>query len=281
MKIGIDEIWQNSDKFTIGTVTSIVNFENVYNHTQSKIYYKSGIKELDIHFKENSNVKLGYSSALESTTNSINLYLIKYKGERQTDYVKIIFDRSKILFYEEEQVSNLEFVKKEPNKHLAKSFLRKATGAGIILSALTDNISFVNTEQNDGTVFKLYYTNLNGEKDFITLYTHEEYKNQCVLFLNTYYKNELSKEASQPIKDSNSSCYIATACYKDMFCKEVVFFRYYRDNHLLTNYIGKLFVKIYYSISPYLYNTVFSNSFFSSKIKKILDTIYNKLSSKH
>ncbi len=281
MKLNLDELWLNSEKFELGIKLSKIDFDYVYNHTQSKIYYLKGVKELDIHFKENSNVKTGYVSGLESTKNAIILYLIKYKGDTQTDFAKIIIERSKILHFEAEEKSNLEFIKKEPNKHFAKNFVRRGIGAGILLSAITDNIVFVNTESNKGLIYKLFYNNLYGEKEEIILYTSEEFKNECTLFLNTYYKNILPEEANKPKDSSDTSCFIATASYKDLYSKEVVFFRYYRDEYLLKKYFGKLLVKVYYSVSPYFYNILFKNKKLSNKTKQILDIIYKYLVKKY
>lgn len=51
---------------------------------------------------------------------------------------------------------------------------------------------------------------------------------------------------------SKSGCFIATACYGDYNAPEVLILRRYRDEYLLTNWLGTLFVKFYYAVSPSL-----------------------------
>lgn len=54
----------------------------------------------------------------------------------------------------------------------------------------------------------------------------------------------------KPYLDQSSSCFIATACYGSFTCSEVLRLRYFRDQKLLHSHLGKLFVTLYYSISP-------------------------------
>ena len=51
------------------------------------------------------------------------------------------------------------------------------------------------------------------------------------------------------IKDFGQ-CFIATAVYGDRDCFEVKELRRFRDDHLLTNEAGRIFVKTYYRLSP-------------------------------
>lgn len=47
-----------------------------------------------------------------------------------------------------------------------------------------------------------------------------------------------------------SGCYIATSCYGNEFAPEVLYLKFFRDNTLAKNYFGRLFIKIYYFLSP-------------------------------
>ena len=99
-----------------------------------------------------------------------------------------------------------------------------------------------------------------------------------IIFLNTYYKKDLPEQAKTPIKsEEDSKCFIATACYRDIFSEEVIFFRNYRDNNLKKSLLGKLFIYIYYKVSPCFYNILFNNPNVSKKVKRVLDRIYIKL----
>jgi len=75
------------------------------------------------------------------------------------------------------------------------------------------------------------------------------------------YIQDLAREHGVKIKEG---CFIATACYGDYDAPEVLILRQYRDNYLLTNKLGKLFVAVYYATSP----------FFASQIAKS-DTLRN------
>ena len=45
-------------------------------------------------------------------------------------------------------------------------------------------------------------------------------------------------------------CFVATACYGDYNAPEVLVLRTYRDQQLLTHPMGKIFVQLYYMMSP-------------------------------
>ena len=54
----------------------------------------------------------------------------------------------------------------------------------------------------------------------------------------------------EAIKSSSSSCFIATAAFGSPLYPEVNALRIWRDEKLLTNYLGAAFVKLYYFFSP-------------------------------
>jgi len=57
-------------------------------------------------------------------------------------------------------------------------------------------------------------------------------------------------EYRQRFPEARSGCYIATACYGDYNCQQVLTFRSFRDNYLSQTVIGRIFIKAYYIISP-------------------------------
>ena len=78
--------------------------------------------------------------------------------------------------------------------------------------------------------------------------------------------------------NSSGGCYIATACYGDYNSVEVVAFRKFRDTYLLKNYFGKLFVKLYYTYSPYWAEKLKKHKSINRIVKNcFLDTIYSIL----
>lgn len=72
------------------------------------------------------------------------------------------------------------------------------------------------------------------------------------------------------------NCYIATFVYGSYDASEVLTLRKFRDEKLLTNYIGKTFVKLYYKTSPFLIEH-FGGKLFKNTSKKILDYIVKKI----
>ena len=54
-------------------------------------------------------------------------------------------------------------------------------------------------------------------------------------------------------------CYIATCVYGSYNCPEVWTLRRFRDYYLYKHFFGKLFIKIYYKISPVIVK-LFGNS---------------------
>lgn len=70
-----------------------------------------------------------------------------------------------------------------------------------------------------------------------------------------------------------SSCYIATMAYGDYEHPQVIVLRKFRDYVLIKYFIGKLFVKLYYFISPKIVLVLKNNNTINRIIRKILDKL--------
>ena len=102
--------------------------------------------------------------------------------------------------------------------------------------------------------------------------------------------SEIAKESSGSAIPSNQKqvsqsslkegCYIATAVYGDYNAPEVLLLRMFRDGVLKKSKLGRLFIKIYYAISPTLAHKLKNHPFVNSKIKIILDHIVRQISNK-
>lgn len=89
-------------------------------------------------------------------------------------------------------------------------------------------------------------------------------------------KNGKSSVALKELTKDPGNCYIATYVYGDYDASEVLTLRKFRDEKLLNNFIGKGFVKFYYSTSPFLIEH-FGGKLFRKTSKKFLDYIVNIL----
>lgn len=278
MKLENKTIWLTGNEFVPGEVLNELETESVYNHIQSRVYYQDGLTEIENIFRPSNYIDKGYVCTLVAHKDAISIIFLKYKGVDPVDAGIAYIDRSKIIGFEEEIASNLTVVKREEGKHSRKNFGRKAfAGASVLISSVSDQFVSVNTHQVNGVKYKLYYQNKFGDKDSLTLYSSDDYKSDVTLFLNTYFKKDLPEEAKKPIEQEKSNCFIATACYRDIFSEEVIFFRWYRDNKLQKTILGRLFIKVYYKISPYFYKLLFDNPKASDKVKLLLDKLFLNL----
>ena len=65
---------------------------------------------------------------------------------------------------------------------------------------------------------------------------------------------------------SKKGCFIATACYGNYDAPEVLILRKFRDNYLLKTLAGRMFVRTYYEVSPFLARSISK----SERIKKMI-----------
>ena len=72
-------------------------------------------------------------------------------------------------------------------------------------------------------------------------------------------------------------CYIATSVYQSYDCPQVWTLRRYRDEKLKKSACGRLFVKVYYAVSPALVRMFGKQKWFCSFWKKVLDAKVKKL----
>ena len=87
----------------------------------------------------------------------------------------------------------------------------------------------------------------------------------------------LAKYNNPHIKTNDSGCYIATMAYGNYDHPQVMELRKYRDQVLLKNYFGKLFVKIYYAVSPHLVKKLKNQNKINKLITSLLDKLIEKI----
>ena len=75
----------------------------------------------------------------------------------------------------------------------------------------------------------------------------------------------------------NGGCYIATMVYGDYNHPQVQVLRSFRDQCLLTNHIGRLFVKFYYWVSPKLVRILYDKKSINAAIRFVLNKFIKNL----
>ncbi len=93
------------------------------------------------------------------------------------------------------------------------------------------------------------------------------------------FEDDFEKVMGEPAPQIKSGgCYIATVCYGSEFAKEVIILKSYRDEVLSKSMTGRVFIQIYYLLSPMvaklLQNKISINTFVRTKI---LDKIIYKI----
>jgi hypothetical protein len=280
MKIENANIWLTKE-FEPGKSLAETRLLDVYENIQATIYYESGLQEIDHYFKDKDYINSGYVCSIISFENGISIIFSKYKRNQISDMGICHIDRSKIIRFEEFPASDLLVVKREETKHKAKYMGKQAFG---LLSSVTklvaDEMVSVNTQKMNGSKYKLLFMDKNEVERSIIFYSSDEFMHESSLFLNSYFKPVLSSEALDTSERTNSNCFIATACYKDIYCEEVIFFRWYRDNVLLKSVLGRMFIKAYYFISPYFFKAIYNSDKYSKVVKMMLDKLFILLKSK-
>lgn len=78
-------------------------------------------------------------------------------------------------------------------------------------------------------------------------------------------------------RKSKGGCYIATSVYGSYDCPQVWILRRYRDYELARTWYGRVFIKVYYAISPTLVKWFGNTKWFRCLWKHKLDDIVNIL----
>lgn len=101
--------------------------------------------------------------------------------------------------------------------------------------------------------------------------------------------NNSSEDTKQKLTDlkkkekkntPTGGCYIATCVYGSYDCPEVWVLRRFRDRILSNSYLGRLFIRIYYALSPTIVAHFGNRSWFVTVCKAPLDKMINKLQTK-
>lgn len=114
---------------------------------------------------------------------------------------------------------------------------------------------------------------LNEIEKYKTLVSSPDFLNNA----NEYSKSVSELNAEKRKKENKKGCYIATCVYGSYDCPEVWSLRRFRDNILDKTWYGRLFIKIYYAISPHLVSWFGDSKAFKSFWFRIIDRKVKKL----
>lgn len=207
--------------------------------------------------------------------------IIHYMNERppwvRRLYIKDGFDRAHISLYEVENAYEeaLLYAPADKQEHIKRYYKEEITEAKVhaerhLAEAMNgqvyirgDLIELIHNrglslpdwnkrdevEAFEDNVDKLVKT-LNSERsaDFETI----DFETIMKLMDLSFYllKQPIEAECVRSNKDGDSRCYIATAAYGGYDAPQVKALRHYRDNTLVKTGAGRLFVKLYYRLSP-------------------------------
>lgn len=95
--------------------------------------------------------------------------------------------------------------------------------------------------------------------------------------------SSLQATDAQPIAEKSSKkngCYVATCVYGSYDCPQVWTLRRFRDDKLRKTWLGRIFIKVYYVVSPTLVKMFGDKKLFYTFCKKCLDALVLRLQSK-
>ena len=96
-------------------------------------------------------------------------------------------------------------------------------------------------------------------------------------YLERYKYNKEIYPKGPPRKKKNQGCYVATAVYGSYDCPQVWTLRRYRDFVLANTWHGRLFIKVYYTVSPTIVRYFGGTSLFQRFFKWRLDKMVYRL----
>ncbi len=97
-----------------------------------------------------------------------------------------------------------------------------------------------------------------------------------------YYSDKVKKYDSsyQGVTFNNGGCYVATCVYGSYDCPEVWTLRRFRDYTLDETWYGRIFIKVYYAVSPKLVKMFGNTTWFKKLWKTRLDKMVSNLKKK-
>ena len=153
---------------------------------------------------------------------------------------------------------------------LKKEYEEAGGGFTITTNTSQKTMSFINTNPEDVSLrgsFLVY------EKELLNEVQTQMRNNEELLLVGNTKTDEMNVYTvhlpEEEEKDGRSSggCFIATAVYGSYEADEVRVLRKFRDKYLMDTLLGKLFVEVYYAVSPYIASVLMNNKKAKSVIR--------------
>ena len=239
---------------------------NAYRSYQANYVYNKETGEWD------ENIALERERTLKSFNYFKELYYLTNTYEALIDWMKI----STLIFYDETDVW------KEPASETKEAVDEENCPAELIAIYGEELI-----------IGRMYPQNINLGAEYLDkaiAMGSERAESAKVRLLDKYKKNKNDSFSAQLRKSyenkpnnavgESQGCYIATCAYGSYNCPEVWVLRRYRDYYLDNHWWGKLFIKIYYKLSPKFVARCGDNTKLKEKIRSVLDKKIKTLKSK-
>lgn len=283
----LKEIKKNNYNFVLDETTVGVLDEQVINtlHIRSNNYFRTNPDNI---------VFNSPATFFSSTFNSVivgfdffeNRFHRYYDRNKNNCVAFLNVKRADILGFQE--IKNTQFKTIKTSKSaLFKNRVKNAMGpVGLILDVASDFIIRVednvkNLKDSKGSLFILQFLE-NKIKVELEICCEDWYSPIFRKFLEDHWKKDISSEFLtkffKDAADSEGGCYIATMAYGDYNHENVITLRKFRDKILNKYFFGRIFIKVYYKLSPKLVALLKGNVRINSYIRKTLNLFVKILS---
>lgn len=223
-------------------------------------------------------------SAANSVTNCLDSVVdlikknIEDKDERNKALNEVLIRNSSIstLLFNAAK-SHYDGIDSSIQTQFLQEYLNSAAQSALIMYTYGDKVDSTFGEDASSISVEAWKDGINIHKEYVKWVD----KTLNLNMINEYVEKIKKYEPSYttPYVDT-SACYVATAVYGSYDCPEVWTLRRFRDYTLDETWYGRLFIKIYYAISPTFVKHFRGFEIFKSQGRKILDKLVAKLNSK-
>ncbi len=250
---------------------------NLFGIVENEVFYNGGINEIDDFLNGESFHQTNLACRVLSYENVIGILFYAIDTSMLVSAYGI--PRDSIIGYEKKK-GYYQFPKETNWSKIAAPLVVSAQGAAGVLIAFGAKSVIERyaqkvakkTQEYSATEFKLKFTENNNNSGLISFYL-KDHADVIEYFLDKHYKRVLSEKDKQP----GNGCYIATCCYGGYESKEVLLFRKFRDSVLSKYFFGRLFIKVYYAVSPIAIDILGKKIIVVTFKKAILDKFYEHL----